>query len=176
MSSSGNFIIYGLSDPRFPNTARYIGCTSLTLDRRLQLHITRITNDPRGRWIKKLRANGLIPQIWPLEVCVSPAEADQREMYWIQKLRGSNRLLNVYDGGKGATGKRNTTEANRLRALNQSRKRPIWCPETGEKFESIKLAARKIGCWENTIRDALRRGDVVGSRTPGAIRRTFEYL
>lgn len=52
--------VYGLIDPRTGHV-RYVGCTSLTLARRVALHLSEPGDTPKRAWITDLRVAGLRP-------------------------------------------------------------------------------------------------------------------
>lgn len=98
-------IIYGLVDPRLPQTAenvRYVGQTTAALELRLRKHIeTAKRGDAthRGYWIQSLLANGLRPTIIRL---AESYDLDPAERWWIAELRRHGTLLaNGTSGGSG---------------------------------------------------------------------------
>ncbi len=46
----------------------------------------------------------------------------------------------------------------KLRQCNESRKKPIVCDETGERFDSIRGLCRAIGCRQSQFHEAMRQG------------------
>lgn len=60
--------IYVLIDP-ITLIIKYIGQTTLALNKRLIGHLSQKSNDKRGTWIKSLKRRGLIPIIEELDSC-----------------------------------------------------------------------------------------------------------
>jgi len=90
--------IYGLADPR-DHVVRYVGETSRTLAQRLSEHEFKPSNKNVSEWLKSLRAQGVSPEAIVLETCPR-SRWQEREIYWIAKLRNEHSLMNVAKGGK----------------------------------------------------------------------------
>lgn len=97
-----NCSIYTLSNP-ITNEIKYVGFTSLTLDKRLKSHMhdSKRRNTHLYCWIRKLKQNNLMPTIELLDVC-DMNNWRELECYWIYQLRtwGFN-LTNLAEGGMG---------------------------------------------------------------------------
>lgn len=99
-------IIYALSDPRRPALIRYIGKTEQPLYRRLTSHIAERNSKDRSyklNWIRKLLNEGLVPLIWPIEICRKDNWVE-REQYWVKFFKPMG-ITNGTDGGEGASGR-----------------------------------------------------------------------
>lgn len=93
--------IYGLCDP-INSQIKYIGKTSLSLNRRLSGHISQSKKklNKRYAWIRGL---GIKPTIVLLEI-TNHTESNSREKYWINKI-GLHNLVNGNIGGGGQDGR-----------------------------------------------------------------------
>lgn len=89
--------IYGLYDPR-TGALRYIGKAN-DATKRLKSHLRDASrrDTPVYRWLRKLRADGLAPQMLVLEAAKDWREAERR-LIALSRARGDS-LLNVADGG-----------------------------------------------------------------------------
>ena len=111
--------IYGLINPE-TNLVMYVGKTTMSLKRRLCLHISKSKKDKtkKDKWILSI-----IPQIILLEetdICF----ANKKEKEWIEKF-GMNNLVNGNIGGGGNNGigiKRNESYKNNFIAYMSSSK------------------------------------------------------
>lgn len=101
--------IYGLRCPILKEI-RYIGATSQSLARRLQKHMADSRETPKGLWIRKLKQNGLGPEIVEIKVC-KESEWEDQERYYIKIFRTRGHLLNVVAGGMGTEGLKHTDAA-----------------------------------------------------------------
>jgi len=90
--------IYGIADPR-DHVIRYVGKTSRAVVERLGEHELKPSNKNVGEWLRGLRAQGVSAEVIVLETCPRTHWQD-REIYWIAKLRKEHRLLNIAKGGK----------------------------------------------------------------------------
>lgn len=156
--------IYGLIDPR-TGEVRYIGQTGKGLYRPKR-HGTaaalRKDNTYRGKWIRKLAAEGVTYEVVILEVC-TPETVHARERDWIAWGRHLGwRLTNLTDGGEGTAGlhlseerKKQIGEVHRGKTVGpevrkkigtgQPRRRPIQDVVTGRVFASVSEARDALG-------------------------------
>jgi uncharacterized protein (DUF433 family) len=107
MKSPHYGVIYGLYHP-LTRELRYVGQTTLTLNRRLSLHLTTANLSKRRHltaWLQQLKQVGLVPKIETLAVARSRVELDQLEIQLIAEahLRGDH-LTNHTEGGRGMSG------------------------------------------------------------------------
>ena len=106
--------IYALCE--YPDTPRYVGKTIRYMHERHKQHIAnacgkRQSQLPVARWIRKQVAGNKPLIIMLLENVAVGKEWQQRERYWIQKLRADGAdLLNLTDGGEGLPGHKFTPE------------------------------------------------------------------
>jgi hypothetical protein len=95
---SEKYVIYGLADPREPETVKYVGATSLALKTRLQQHCSKArgknTRPDLMQWIASLLRQGLKPVILPLEEC-DATEFRGVEAKWI-----GNFTIHSYEHGR----------------------------------------------------------------------------
>lgn len=154
-------IIYALSDPRKPGLVRYVGKTKQSLRRRLHVHVAHRNAKPchRTRWMQKLFKDGLIPRIWPLELC-SESNWQEREIFWVRFFKPLG-LINSTDGGDGSNGSKRSLEAikkTRLKLLGRkppphvieaSRRAHLGkkVPQTPEQLLRRQAYARKYLRW-----------------------------
>ena len=151
-------IIYGICDPREAGHIRYVGQTGYSIQRRLRQHLKNGRQGNRlrvSRWIAACLANGVTPTASQLDHVVI-TELDQRETFWILKLRGDgHQLLNQTIGGKAPRGYRHTQETkNKISAAHKGKKHsPEWrqrlrdglrAPEMRAKLGHMK--GKKQGC------------------------------
>ena len=96
-------IIYTLKDP-ITNDIRYIGKTTQTLNRRLQIHVyksRKSTTSHKKAWIKGLLNKGLKPIIEKFDE-VSNDDWKFWEQYWISQFKAWGfKLTNTTAGGEG---------------------------------------------------------------------------
>lgn len=100
-------LVYGLYDP-LTDELRYVGQTTLPLDRRLSTHLSPKNLSRRRHsscWLRHLVSRGLKPQIRPLGSAASRGELDALETKVILEAREKGyRLTNHTDGGRGMAG------------------------------------------------------------------------
>jgi hypothetical protein len=92
--------IYGLYDVK-DNIIRYVG-KSVDPKRRLRSHLAKKNekNDYKHCWIKSVLNNKSNIGYTIIEIC-NDSNWKEKEIYWIKKLRESNKLVNFTDGGDG---------------------------------------------------------------------------
>lgn len=93
-----NFTLYGLRKPG--EEARYIGIASTALHKRLSSHLSKRTDDYRGRWIAKAKRDSSVIEIVPYCVGLSEKDACELERQVIAELRKLGLdLVNTHEGG-----------------------------------------------------------------------------
>ena len=92
--------IYGLYDVK-DNIIRYVG-KSVNPKRRLSSHLAKKDekNDYKHCWIRSVLNNKSNIGYSIIEIC-NDNNWKEKEIYWIKKLRDSNKLVNFTDGGEG---------------------------------------------------------------------------
>lgn len=111
--------IYGLTDPR-NNQLRYVGYTD-NLKRRLNKHLNDKEVTHKTCWIKSMRADGVLPDVFVIEE-TSKQECQATERFWIAYFRyvGCD-LTNSNDGGNGGLNPSpETREKQRLSHLGKT--------------------------------------------------------
>lgn len=104
--------IYGLSDD---TGIRYIG-QSLDPEKRFRDHLRDKKHTHKVHWIKKLLAEGKMPELCILEE-TDETNFGQREEAWIAYGRANGwKLTNLTDGGKGPRGHKHKEEARQKMA------------------------------------------------------------
>ena len=97
-------IIYGLVDPTTPEHIRYVGKTANPKER-IYAHLfseKRSDSCHRLKWLRSLSARNLQPSMVVLEEIQLGESWQEREKYWIAKLKSENhRLTNATCGGDG---------------------------------------------------------------------------
>jgi NUMOD3 motif len=98
-------IVYGLFDPREPQSIRYVGFSS-DMDARLYGHVYEAEHSPDNthklNWIRTLLGSGVRPGWRELDTANSKKEAGQKEKDIIRLLRALGAdLTNSTDGGDG---------------------------------------------------------------------------
>lgn len=72
-------IIYGLVDPRYPNTIKYVGATRQCLENRLSQHVTASLcnqDSKKERWVFSLLEKGVTPNIVEIERATEKTRVD----------------------------------------------------------------------------------------------------
>lgn len=99
------------------NLIRYIGYTTLELEKRLRFHINSSkSNDKhthRGKWILKLLSKGVRPLIEHLVTYDTVEQAKKVEVLLIKHYKQFCKLVNGTDGGDGRTGHKVSEEGRR---------------------------------------------------------------
>ena len=117
-------IIYGVCDPR-TGELRYVGKTSDTLKRRLVEHLWTKDTDRthRGYWFRKLKKDGITPDIFEIETIAPGACWKAAECFWIAYFRSIGcRLVNQSKGGGGGTG---ALTVEHRAAISRANKHPL---------------------------------------------------
>lgn len=129
--------IYTLSDPRMPDSVRYVGVT-IHPPQRLREHIASGRKDNRTHrtyWIASLLQQTQIPTMSVIEE-VTEETWEDRERYWISRYRELGcALVNSTDGGKGISG---ATQAVR-REIAKRRAANCLRDFTGEIFANLTV-------------------------------------
>jgi hypothetical protein len=118
--------IYGICDPR-DHVVRYVGKTRGPLLDRLHGHEFTPSNQALCEWLKALRTQGVRAEIRALEVCENFRWQD-REIYWIAKIRKEHKLLNVAKGGRFYAAPKGNLEkcaSQRFQRLTIARSGPV---------------------------------------------------
>lgn len=155
-----SWCIYVLKNPR-TNEIRYVGWTSRSPVRRLNLHISGAIRNQRGgtrnykdRWVLSLLAIGLKPVMEVVETGVGADTWPEAERRWIAKFRSEGaRLVNQSEGGEGNPGyvfsedaRRRISEANKGRSLTPEHRKKLTAAaivaNTGKVHRPEVVAAR----------------------------------
>lgn len=104
------FLLYTLSDP-ITDELRYIGQTTVSLERRLKGHIWNSTikrdKTHKSHWVKKIVVSGHKPKIELFEEFDNKKDLDEAEIFWISQFKSLGcRLTNTTEGGEGVLGLR----------------------------------------------------------------------
>jgi GIY-YIG catalytic domain len=184
--------VYAISDPKNPRVPKYIGKTINALRKRLGQHIASSQEEnnkfhPFYSWLNSVLDTGFLPVVYLLEDC--PIEELQiRETHWIRFFKPLG-ILNRSEG-KGTLGmklgrpsekniqmtiarnKRPKTqiEIERARERQRHKFKSVRCKETGEVFESLAAAERKMGTARFVLRTSIVRH---GGRYKG---KTYEFV
>lgn len=140
----GEVDIYALVDPR-DNSVRYVGKAN-NAAARLKTHLrdANLRHTPVYCWIRKLRAEGVAPDIKVLE-SVHCDEWAQAEVRWIAEMRQSCDLLNVANGGnEPPAGKSGSKPGSRNRVLWELKLRMGILLKDGLVRESTKQKLRML--------------------------------
>ena len=99
------YSVYALLEPEIRKSyIRYIGMTCQTVERRLQEHInkSKINDNYRCRWIRKLQQTNLKQQVICIHANLSKKEADQIEIVVMEYFTYLGaKLTNITNGGGG---------------------------------------------------------------------------
>jgi len=141
MTKNKENIIYGLIDPR-TNQVRYIGKTIQNLRKRLQHHLNENATHHRACWIKGLKSEGLVPNIFEIETVPTGEDWKEYETFWISyfKFIGSD-LVNRTEGGEGVEGLQHTDESKQKMSKSHRGKK---LPEQHKKKISNTLKELSI--------------------------------
>ncbi len=111
----GQFIIYGLTDPR-TSEVRYVGLSSKGMSRprchSFPFNLAKDGKTHKANWIRGLMDAGLVYGILVLEEAASSDDLPAAERRWIAHGRAQGwPLTNLTDGGEGQLGLVHTAEA-----------------------------------------------------------------
>lgn len=150
--------IYVLLDPRTtPPTARYVGCTSGSVDTRVSLHISSAyhahdSDLPKIVWLRDLLKDEVEPQYLVVERLPKSADWEAAEQRWIAHY-GRDVLTNMSAGGAGASLSRSETTKRRIGDFFRGR-------ELTEDHKA-KLSAAKLGhAVSEETREKLRQANL----------------
>jgi group I intron endonuclease len=135
------FLVYLLTDPKFPDVARYVGKTTQSLHRRLTKHVQpSYLKEPshKNNWLKTVLKHGRYPEIKILETCCDLVSMNEAEQAWISYFRREGApLTNMTEGGDGFSPghKMPTAAIERIRKANTGQKKS---PETRKKISEAK--------------------------------------
>jgi group I intron endonuclease len=123
--------IYALFDKSDPEALRYVGQTVLPLKTRLWYHTAETRNPSRRSWKINWMVSIGIDNVGvvELEEVTDPLNLDEREKYWISRLRDEgHRLTNATEGGRDghAVGPKHSDEQKRK--WSETRKGSITGP------------------------------------------------
>lgn len=98
---NGEYIIYALSDPRFPKIVKYVGATRKRLRSRWLYHCSIGRHQKRRKkknkcaiWLGELHAAGLKPFVKKLERC-SYFDVEEVEAKWVKHFSELGELVNA---------------------------------------------------------------------------------
>jgi hypothetical protein len=166
----GKISIYALKDPR-TDKIRYVGKTNQSLKARISAHFMDKCKCLRIQWMGELKSLGLRPVFIILESLESETPWQDREIYWIAKMRSLGAdLTNSTSGGEGTPnlpketrermrktwlGRKHTPES--IMKLKKARALRVTSDETRAKM-SQSQTGRKI-TWIGKIAEANRKID-----------------
>jgi hypothetical protein len=162
---AGRYIIYGLFDPR-DGQLRYVGksCSGLKRPKsELGRSVRGFESGHKANWLKALASEGLEPCIEILQTLDGPEPLGKFERYWISYFRQMGcPLTNLTDGGEGQWGVRFTQE--RKLKIARAHGAKSFVDECGNRYESVRQAARALGTFHNMISQVLlgRRKSIHG--------------
>lgn len=113
-------VIYLLIDPR-DDSVRYVGVTTKNLKQRYNEHASAARRGERSyayAWFRQVLADGLRPEIKPIEDIAPGGDWISAERRWIKFYRDAGaRLANLTDGGDGVWGYRRSPEQRAAMAV-----------------------------------------------------------
>lgn len=126
--------IYALECP-IDKKIKYVGQTRRKLNKRLRQHIKRVKDKTgyltkKEAWIKKLINEGIDEQI--KVICLEECEIEQldnKEKYWISKLKNEYELTNLTNGGSGIL----PFENKKHKSLSEESRKKISLANSGNK-------------------------------------------
>lgn len=137
-------LIYGVADPR-TGELRYIGKTISALSSRLRYHLNcrKGERTPRGCWFRKMKREGLTPDIFVLEETTEAAWEDV-ERFWIASMRlVGAKLLNMTAGGEGTSAPKSAAHKAAIGAANKGRVSPAKGKTFSPEVRANMSAAQK---------------------------------
>lgn len=173
-----SIVIYGLLEP-FSEEVRYVGKTK-DLQGRIRDHLHYDKSDTyKARWINKLQEQGLDPFVKVLEEVAASTPWQEREKFWIKKLKSEgHRLTNASDGGDGggAYGRKWTEEQRKKFSIQKAgvkqsdfhkeQNRKFWRSPEGQKLRveiTIKRSLTMKGrSWSTAQRAAYEKSKAEG--------------
>lgn len=143
------YIIYGLYSSDNPHFYRYIGVTSTNLKQRFRQHKYNSKHSekralPVHKWMYSHYTNGEEIFIEEIEKCTE-STWEEREQFWIKKLKESNNLLNIDRGGKGVVIDGHRPEESIKRSVESKKIAIVQLSLNGEyikEYSSIAEAAQ----------------------------------
>lgn len=112
----------------------------------------------KGRWLRKLAAEGFQPEIHVLEEVVNPDDLEPAEIRWIAEARTDGwPLTNLTDGGEGMRGFTHGPEAReKIRQAKLGKPRPdlaarnaAQAGKPGRKQSLEEIEKRRASLWGN---------------------------
>src|SRR5258708_32359105 len=103
---------------------RYVGITSVSLDKRLEYHLNETHNRKKAKWIAWLRDQGLVPLIKRIDDCYGTrkdAERRERHYVWYYLAKGCRLFNRNYNYGDGFA---EYLKSNRISTKPPSRRYP----------------------------------------------------
>lgn len=146
----GVYTIYGLSSNHEPENIKYVGYTSMLLNRRYTNHVSsaKKNHTPKEQWIKGVLDNDHQIIMTILEDGIlTRSEAFAKEKQRIKELREAEiveaGLTNVVEGGAGTSGLVHTEETKqKQRKANLGKQFKKGKPVTEATREKLRAAAR----------------------------------
>lgn len=146
----GVYTIYGLSSSQEPEIIKYVGYTSIPLNKRYNNHRSSAKKNrtPKEQWIKGVLDNGHQIIMTVLEDGIlTRSEAFAKEKQRIKELREAEiveaGLTNVVEGGAGTSGLVHTEETKqKQREANLGKQYKKGKPVTEATREKLRAAAR----------------------------------
>lgn len=157
--------IYALIDPRHPRDIRYVGCTQNRTARHIA-HCSQIGKSAKGGWVDQIRSEGVMPSMITLEVIEDDAEADQRELYWIDQHR-TPKLTNERYVPKVRNPKAPSPNGLLNEAVDKQKRELLEQALIQANYNKAR-AARALGVSRPTLYDMMARHGLVKPR------RTFD--
>lgn len=142
LDASPQFQIYCLLEPD-SSEIRYVGITTRSLKRRLQLHCYATSlrkNTHRSAWIKSLLRDGMQPIIRLLEDCSSEGEMREGERLYIEYFKWlGRRLVNSTAGGECANPRQgNSLTQEHKDAISRGNKGKKWTEEMRKRHSDMR--------------------------------------
>lgn len=171
MSNQNKFYVYVYSDPR-NSVPFYVGKGE---GKRYRAHLTianqenhRYYNLPVANKIRKLRREGIEPKIEKKFKGLAEEEAFEKETELIIKIGrrksvggdGSGPLLNLSDGGEGASGWKMSKESKeKIRRAKLGEKNPMWGKTTSKRQKEAARQANLGKTVSGETREKLRKAN-----------------
>jgi group I intron endonuclease len=150
--------IYLLSDPR-NKSIKYVGKT-YRVERRFRDHLNESKNTKKTAWVKKLKKNGLLPELFIIEE-TDELSCDFWEKYWISQIKTWGfELTNMTNGGDGSfsvvpwnKGKKGIFKHSEESKIKMSKTRKTSClgdkngfyGKNHSKESKEKMSAKRVG-------------------------------
>lgn len=156
--------IYAVVDPR-SSEVRYVGKTVSTIKLRLSQHLSSKAKSHCGNWFRKMKHEGITPEMLVLETVPPNGEWADAEIFWIANLKfmGAD-LVNASIGGEGgglgcivsAETRAKISAIHKGKIISEATRNKMSISSTGRKYTEEEWAKREKNNYWSTASDAAK--------------------